>query len=172
MNWEAVGVIVETVGVFAVLITLVYLSIQTRLTRKAVEESSEHAAQQATHAAVGMYSELRRTLLGSPEIAGVLVQARSEQGLTDKEQILFSAYFEDLFFAAATSYRSMVHHTAETGQISAVHLLSVLSENPKAIEDWHKMSNILSGISSDFVAVIERSIEEQGLSPPVAYADV
>ena len=163
MNWEAIGVIVEAVGAFAVLITLIYLSIQTRLTRKAVEESSEHATQQATHASVGMYSELRRTLLASPELAEVLVRSRNGEALTEKEQVLYSAYFEELFFAGATTYRSVMHHTADSGPISVTHLLGVLSANPRAIEERHNLSNILAGISSDFVNAIDRSLEEQSM---------
>ena len=161
MNWEAAGVVVEAVGASAVLITLIYLSIQTRLTRKAVEETSEHATQQAVYAQVGMYSELRRTLLASPEIAEVLVRARGKKALAEKEKILYSAYFEELFFAGATSYRSAIHHTSDTSTISVTHLLGVLSANPRAIEEWHKISGILSGISSEFVEAIDSSLEEQ-----------
>ena len=163
MNWEAVGVIVESVGAAAVLITLIYLSIQTRLTRKAVEESSEHSAQQATHASVGMYSELRRTLLATPEIAKVLVRARGGEPLTEDEKILFSAYFEELFFAAATSYRGVVHQTADSGLIAVEHLLGVLNANPNAIPEWHNISKILSGISAEFVQAINTSLERQAM---------
>lgn len=171
MNWEAIGVVVESVGALAVLITLIYLSIQTRLTRKAVEETSEHAAQQATHAAVGMYSELRRTLLATPEIAKVLVRARGAETLADDEQILFSTYFEELFFAGATSYRGVTHHTFDAGAISVTHLYGVLCANPKAIQEWHNISHILAGISADFVNAIDVLLEKQAMPTHVLNAE-
>lgn len=161
MNWEAVGVIVDAVGVFAVLITLIYLSIQTRLTRKAAEDTSEHARQQATHSAVGMYSDWRRSLIGSPELAEILARARRNEELSESEQVLFAAYFEDLFFAAVTSYRSALHKTAEyADSIDVLHLIDVLNANPKAINEWRRISRIVAGISPEFREAIDDGLNE------------
>jgi len=160
MNWEAIGVIVEAVGVIAVLVTLIYLAIQTRLTREAVESTSEHAKQQATHGAVGMYSDWRRSLIGSPGVATVLAKARKNESLTDEEQILFAAYFEDLFFAAVTSYRSALHETVQyADSIDVLHMINVLKENPQAIAEWARISAIVSGISPEFVTAINDGLE-------------
>ena len=56
MNWEALGTLAEIISAAAVLITLIYLSVQMRITRVAAEETSKHATQQATNAALEMYS--------------------------------------------------------------------------------------------------------------------
>ena len=112
MNWDAIGAIGELVGAGAVVATLVYLAIQTRLTRKAVEESSQYAYQQATHTAVGMYSDWRRALMGAPHIAAIIVKAQSGEELAPDEYLLYSVCFQDLFLAAASSYRGVIHHTA------------------------------------------------------------
>ena len=155
MNWEAVGVIVEAIGVLAVLITLIYLAIQTRLTRKAVEDTSEHAKQQATHSSVGMYSDWRRSLIGSPELAEILARARRNEELSESDQVLFAAYFEDLFFAAVTSYRSALHETVDyADSIDVLHLIDVLNANPKAVIEWNRISQIVAGISPEFAAAI------------------
>ncbi len=41
MNWDAVGAIAELVGATAVVLTLVYLSIQLRQNTRAVEHATE-----------------------------------------------------------------------------------------------------------------------------------
>ena len=163
MNWEAIGVIAEVVGAVAVVVTLIYLAIQTRLTRKAIEETSEHAFQQSTHTAVGMYSDWRRAVLATPELAKIMVRARQEGELPDDEQILFSICFQDLFLAAATSYRSVVHGTAGyEGEIGIDHLVGVLKENPWAIQEWRKATPVVSGISDEFVVAVDRKLNNDG----------
>ncbi len=163
MNWDALGTIAEVVGAIAIIITLIYLSIQTRLTRKAVEETSEHAFQQGTATAVGMYSDWRRAVLGTPELAKIMVRARHDEELSEDEQILFSICFQDLFLAAATSYRSVVHGTAGYEEsISVIHLVGVLKENPLAIQEWQKASPVVSGISPEFVVAVDRELNDDG----------
>ena len=161
MNWQAIGVIAEIIGVIAVLITLIYLSIQTRLTRIAVEETSEHAAQQATNAAQEMYSTWRRTVFDCPELPTVIVKARGSEPLNENEQILFSSYFDELFFTAVTSHRGVVHRTAGyTESIDVTHLLAHMNRNPKAIEEWRRVLPVVSGISSEFANAVERSLRK------------
>ena len=161
MNWQEIGVVAEIVGAVAVLITLIYLSIQTRLTRIALEETSEHAAQQATNAAQEMYSTWRRTVFDCPELAAVLVKARGSEPLSEEEQVLFSTYFDELFFTAVTSHRSVVHRTAGyTESIDVTHLLAHMVRNPKAIEEWRRVLPVVSGISSEFANAVERLLRE------------
>ena len=51
MSIQELGSMGEFVGAIAVLITLIYLSIQTRLTRRAAEETANFASSQATNSA-------------------------------------------------------------------------------------------------------------------------
>ena len=76
MTVQELGSLGEFVSAIAVLATLVYLSIQTRLTRKASQETAKFASQQATQAVVEIYSRWRCALMGNPELAGILVKAR------------------------------------------------------------------------------------------------
>ena len=159
MNWDTLGTIAEIVGAIAVLVTLIYLSIQTRLARIAVEETSEHAAQQGTKAAQEMYSEWRRTVLSNSEIADVLVNARGDEALTEKEQILFSTYFEELFFTAVISHRSVLHNTSGyTGEGDIVHMLSVMNANPRAFGEWRRVAHIVAEIGPEFVEAVEKGL--------------
>ncbi len=159
MNWEAIGTVGEVVGAIAVVVTLIYLSIQTRLSRIAAEETSEHAAQQGLNAQQEMYSEWRRTVLSNPEIADVLVKARSEEALTEKEQILFSAYFEELFFTAVTSYRSVLHHTTGyTTQGDVTHMLAMMESHPRSFDEWRRVAHIVAEIGPEFVEAVDKAL--------------
>ena len=161
MSWDAVGALGELVGAAAVLATLVYLAIQTRLTRKAVEESSQHAYQQATHTAIGMYSDWRRSILATPQLATIMVKAKREGQLDEDEQILYSICFQDLFFAAAASYRGVIHNTAGyDDSIGVAHLAGILKENPLAKVEWDNASTIVRGISPEFTKAVNAALNE------------
>ena len=106
MNWEALGTLAEIIGAIAVLVTLIYLSIQTRLTRLAAEETSKYASQQALNDVVSMYSQWRGTILTTTDVAEVLVKAKGASELTEKEKLVFATYFHELFFVSVSAYRS------------------------------------------------------------------
>ena len=62
MNWEAVGAVGETVGAFAVVATLIYLAIQTKQTRQAVEANGFLSTME-------IYSRWRTAIVQSPDLA-------------------------------------------------------------------------------------------------------
>lgn len=78
MTIQDLGALGEFVGAIAVIITLIYLSIQTRLTRKAAEEAANFASQEALRAVPTMYARYR-VLTSTPELAGIMVKARGDQ---------------------------------------------------------------------------------------------
>ncbi|MFT4562642.1 MAG: hypothetical protein ACI9BW_002388 [Gammaproteobacteria bacterium] len=144
MNWEAISTIAEIVGALSVIVTLIYISIQTRLSRIAVEETSEHAVMQGFNAQQNMYSEWRRTVLSSPEITNVLVKTRTDENLTDKEQVLFSTYFQELFYTAVTFYRSVLRHTTGyENEGDVTHLLSIMEPNLRSIGEWRNVEHVV-----------------------------
>ncbi len=162
MNWEALGTLAEIVGAIAVVITLVYLSIQTRLTRIATEETSKHASQQATNAVMEMYSRWRGSLLDTADVSAVLIKARGSEALTAQESLIFSTYFEELFYVAVTAYRSGLYSASGHKESNdALNVAAVISANPKAHEEWIRMMPFLANISEEFVADVQTLIEKQ-----------
>jgi len=142
-----------------VIVTLIYLAIQTRLTRKAAEESAKFASQEALRAVPTMYARYR-TLTANPELAQIIVKARGTEQLTDTEQLLFSTIFEELIYVAATSYQSSNLSASEhdkTGDVEFV--TSVFNANPKAIDIWHGHSHIAQAISPEFVRDLNLKLE-------------
>lgn len=170
MNIQELGSLGEFVGAIAVMVTLVYLAIQTRLTRKAAEvtqqaaeETAKYAGIQAGAVVVEGYSRWR-SLVCNPETAEIIVKARGKNVLTDAEQLIYSAAFEELIFSTGISFES----SAESASIHSVsadieHLLAVFNANPRAINDWHRVHDIAAGVSSRFVETIDRLLKEQGI---------
>jgi hypothetical protein len=73
MNWESIGAVGELIGAFAVVITLIYLSTQTRENTKAVRHATSRGVLEDANAwrysiiADAEVSELFRTGLRDPE---------------------------------------------------------------------------------------------------------
>ena len=98
MNWEAAGAIGEMVGAFAVVITLIYLSIQIRSSQRANKALVRETI--ATN-----YINLIRSDLDDPSLAEVFVKLQKDEELTDVEKhrlrkfsILNLRYFENILY--------------------------------------------------------------------------
>jgi hypothetical protein len=159
MTIQELGAFGEFVGAIAVVVTLVYLSIQTRMTRKAAEESANFASQEALRAVPGMYARYR-VLTSTPELAAVMVKARGDQELTETEMLLFSTIFQELIYTAATSYESSVVSASKHDRSGDVEFaLSVFAANPKAVDIWRQNFKIASAISPTFVQTVNAALD-------------
>ena len=158
MTIQELGALGEFVSAIAVVVTLGYLSIQTRMTRKAAEESANFASQEALRAVPGMYARYR-TLMSTPELAGVVVKARGAHDLSETEKILYATIFQELIYTAATSYESSAVSASKHdrgGDVAFV--VSVLTANPRAIEIWHQNQTIARAISPAFVKSVNEAL--------------
>ncbi len=98
MNWtvQDLGALGELVGSIAVLCTLVYLAVQARATRSAMEL-------QTTMATTIPAIEINNTVLGSSqECADALFKAFDGGDLSDKEHYFFTMYITNHLMALAT----------------------------------------------------------------------
>ena len=83
MNWDAISAIAETIGTIAVLITLIYLSVQMRIANKQGELES------LRHNWDGL-SRMCELLGESTEKASIVKRGReSLENLTDEERLVF-----------------------------------------------------------------------------------
>ena len=158
MNWDAIGAVAELVGAAAVLATLIYLAVQTTLTRKAAEQTAKFGLHQATKEVLETYSRWRSQLIGTPELARILMKARGE-ALSDEEQLLFSAYFEELFYAASISFLSAIEGASLQSEDADVdNIVSVLRANPRALGDWDRHRDIVANVCREFVDRVDQSL--------------
>lgn len=161
MTVQELGSLGEFVGAIAVVATIIYLSIQTRLTRKAAEETARFQGQLAARSVVDLYSHWR-SLMANPDLPEVLARAKSSEDLTEKEQILFAAVFEELFWTSAAGYLSNTDEDSAPGEsVDIVHLLGVLKENPRAIAEWHRSAELVAMFAPEFVESINKLLTSQ-----------
>lgn len=143
------------------LVTLIYLSIQTRLTRIAAEQATKHAIQGATNAAVEMYSRWRSMTLIGADVGEIPGRDRDCLDLSQRESIVLGAYFQELFFVAAVAYRSAVNHASGHGAPNdALHLAYVLEQYPSGRENWQRLKAFVTNVSSEFVHEVDKLQEE------------
>ena len=164
MNWEVLGILADIVSAATVLVTLIYIAMQTRLTRLAVEDSAKHATQQATNSAVEAYSRWRNMTLSGSEVSETLAKIRRDEELTEQEVITARAYFEELFYASAAVYRS--GHSAASEHVAsttAAHLLFVIQQYPMAVEFWKETTPYIGNVSSEFVREVEVLIRKANI---------
>jgi hypothetical protein len=162
VNIQELGSLGEFVSAIAVMATLIYLAIQTRLARKAAEETAEFQAKLSVRSVVDLYSNWR-SLKASPEMAEILVKARSPADLSEKEQVLFEAVFEELFWTATSAYLTNNDNPSGPNQsVDAHYLLTALNKNPQAIEEWRRSVPLLSMFAPEFVDTVDALLEAQG----------
>ncbi len=109
MNWDAISAIAETVGTLAVLITLIYLSVQMRIANKQGElESLRH-----TFDGINRMCEL---LCESTEKASIVLRGReSLKNLTDEERLIFE-YMHIRILNSVESWYMQLIETSPPGE--------------------------------------------------------
>ena len=75
MNWDAIGAIGEILGATAVLVSLIYLSIQIRHNSRQVEEQTRALNADSVTAIETAHSNFRRSIINSPQVASLWRQA-------------------------------------------------------------------------------------------------
>ena len=161
MTIAELGSFGEFVGAIAVLATLIYLSIQTRLTREAAQETAGFASSQATFDSMTSYDQWRRSILENHELARIMVKARGDEPLTDAEELLFDLLFERLFFICAVSVQKSFQGTTfqKWDRSDVDWFVAVLKENPAAIEKWNRTKEVVRAISPVFIEAVDNGIK-------------
>jgi len=91
MNWEAVGAIAELVGAAAVVLTLIYLSIQLRQNTAQVTHSAMATEMAAYQDMIGRISDINALRIANPELTDLILRGQKDpEALTENES---SRYF-------------------------------------------------------------------------------
>ena len=90
MNWDAIGALAELLGAAAVVLTLVYLSIQLRQNTRAVGRSMERAVWE--DASTWMYK-----LIDNPETAELYIAGIRDNDLSVNDRMRFRLLMRSLF---------------------------------------------------------------------------
>ncbi len=166
MNWDAISGIAEFIGALAIIVTLIYLAIQTRQARIAAEQSAKFAQMQATGYVTEAYARWRGILINSPEIVEAIIKANTGETLTEVEKVQISAAFEELYIACAFAY--MGSHASATLQSTSVdvdYLVGYFKNNPSAVDDWHRAKSLIEHVSPEFAMVVDGQMAKLGKTP-------
>ena len=136
MNWDAIGAIAELIGGVAVLITLIYLSIQ-------VKQNSRMQRQQNVTEQTNRCIGSGQLMASDPEFADIFQRALNNMELTATEFMRLSGFF----FAILTDFEEM-YYTHKAGEQSEfrwqnlnTHVHWQIKPGTKGNEWWHAMKH-------------------------------
>ena len=160
MSIQDLGALGEIIGGIAVIVTLVYLAIQTRQSRIAAEQTAKFAELQATRAVMDGYTNARSLWLSNPAVTEALAKANANEVLSESEKIQLSVVFEDLFVASAFAYlSSRASATRHASTADTNYLVLLFEENPGLLHEWHRIESIVRDVSGEFVDKVNKQME-------------
>ena len=143
VNWDAVGAIGEVVGALAVVLTLIYLSIQTRQNTKAVRHASARGVQEDANA-------WRFRIVESPEVSELF-----RTGLRDPESLSANDKYRFRMFLDALVFHW--EHAIDSGEsIPKVNITRTLRQ-PGGAWYWSRAKDLLS---PEFVEYVDGLLDE------------
>lgn len=160
MSVQDLGSIAEFIGAVAVIVTLVYLAIQTRQARIAAEQSAKFAQMQATGSIAEAYSRWRGILISRPEIVAAITRANAGEDLTEVEKIQVGAAFEELFIACTFAYVSgRTSASIQSSSTDLDYLVDYLKKNPSAVDEWRRSNTLIKRISPEFITAVRGELD-------------
>ncbi|MGR8950542.1 MAG: hypothetical protein ACU84Q_21060 [Gammaproteobacteria bacterium] len=161
MTVQDIAAISETIGAAAVVVTLIYLAVQTRQSRIAAEQSVNLAKVQATSSVAEAYSRWRTLVATNPALVGVIAKANSGGALTEVEKIQISQAFEERIVASwisfASTYASGAVHSTDA---DIDYLVEFFRINPAALIHWNRMRMVTEAGSPEFVYAVDAKLEK------------
>ena len=159
MTIQELGSLGEVIGAVAVLVTLIYLSLQTRQARLAAEETAKFAQIQATHSVVDVYARWRAHIIGNPSLAEALVKAKSGGSLDPEEEIAVVSLFQDLFFSSSFSYNvALTDGSFHDPAADVAYIVGMFETHPISRKIWEDIKDIVAGLGKEFVAAVDREV--------------
>jgi len=148
MNWGAIGAFSEAIGAIAVLVTLVYLTIQLRQNTKAIEQSTQRGV--FDDANDWMYK-----IIESPEVAELYLSGMKGELPSTSDRLRFSLLLNALFVHWGHAFDAGAFHIVNNSQIAGV------LSRPGGAAYWKRtVSNKSISMSPEFVQYVNRIFEE------------
>ena len=154
MNWEAIGAFAEAVGAIAVLVTLVYLSIQLRQNTKAIERSTQR----------GVFDDANNwmyKIIESPEVAELYLAGMKEELSSTGDRLRFSLLLNALFVHWGHAFDAGAFEIVNNSQIAGV------LSRPGGADYWKRtVENKSISLSPEFIQHVDRVFEEAKFEYP------
>lgn len=154
MNWDALGAIAELIGASAVLITLIYLAVQTRDNAKVMRSRAVWDAQVS-------FVEVNDTLSGDGAVANLVYKVLTDpDGLTERETYQLHRFCRGWFQrmeAQFALYKAGILDE-EVWQLRCGYARSLLKN--ALFQDWWEMDKKNSMFTKAFIHAIEEVGEQ------------
>ena len=163
MNWDAIGAVGEIVGAAAVVATLLYLSVQMRLSREAAQVQSSYST-------IEVYSHWRAHLIEDERLAAIVAKADRGEALAPEEDLSVGTLMDDLFIALAITQvsgataRAFYAGAAGSSTPEIEYLLRLFCQHPGLVPYWGRIHAYLVLVRPDFVAAVDARLAESELS--------
>lgn len=146
MNWDAIGAVGEILGAFAVVVTLVYLSVQLRQNTKALHSEATQNAHDQT-------SEAYRALSMEESLADIWVRGvHNPDSLNDTEIVRFFAYWQASVLPMQNWYYQWREgHLDEAFFSSWCTAIANVGQTPGFKEFWRQRKSYFAADFSDFM---------------------
>lgn len=152
MNWNAIGAIGQIVGAVAVVMSLVYLALQSR-------QGARASLAQTELEATRMWSELHARVAHSPDMARIWDSGHTKpEGMSEQDRQRFIWLVAEYFFLVEGLFNQHAQDFLSPGTWSPhQRTIAGLLENPIVLEWWRRR---VSPYSEDFVRHVDGLIEQ------------
>jgi len=132
MNWDAIGAVAELIGSAAVIITLLYLAIQTHSNGKVLRASAVVDAQMS-------FVAINEKLSDGGVISEIMFRALSDpDGLTPYERYLLHRYLRGVFQRLEAQFALYTHGILdpEVWHLRRGYIMALMDKNQLIKESW------------------------------------
>lgn len=155
LNWDLIGILAEVVGAIAVVVSLVYLAVQTRDNTKVMRSRATWDAQQS-------FVEVNETLGDGGFVSDLLYKTLSEPDqLSDKEKYLVQRFYRGWFQrmeAQFALYQSGILDE-EVWNLRRGYAKAIFN-SPIAKECW-EAEKLNSMFTKEFIASIDSAMDRE-----------
>ena len=146
MNWDALGAIAELIGSIAVIVTLIYLSVQLRHNTKSTRLVSSQAL-------TTTFSDFLGQLSSDSETANIYLRGlKDDSELTKEERFRFDTLILQMLRQADVHYHSFLEGAIPKGlwEVTEAGYMQVFSQ-PGARASWKRQSQFFSAAFREHV---------------------
>jgi hypothetical protein len=105
MNWQAIGTVAEVVGAAAVVVSLVYLSVQIRQNTRQVEEQGRAQRFSALGVLFDNWRNFRSSIISDQRVASIWRRGNEDPGQLDADdRVVFDLLMVDLMWGFAANW--------------------------------------------------------------------
>ena len=169
MSITELGALGEFVGAFAVVATLIYLSVQVRRSKEAMEENSRliHAAVLET--TFTHFSQFRRHIIDNSDVARIWREGCADHELlNDDDSVRFEQLGEELVYGFNSVFsQATAAGNEELSRGLPVTLATMMSSDPGIRTIWKRVRVRLTATGrSRFAEAVDKEIELLMAQPP------